>query len=488
MSKYKLLAKDTLIYGIGMVLQKIIGFLLLPLYTRALSPAEYGVLDTLSTMGFLITVLLSLGLDGATSRFFFIYDKEDERQQIFSTSFVLRSIFQLPIIIIACFLSPYISEILFDTKGYSWVIICSLLVIPCQTLNQLQNLIFRNYRKLWKFVLMTSVRAIIIPLFAVLFVVYYKWGVFGANLASLCSSVFMLILSYFLISRSYISYKKFNVLRAKEMLRFGFPLIFAGLISWVNAVSDRFFLLYYSDLKEIGLYSIANTFSQPILLINSMLQMSLIVLVFEFFSHEKDENKPETKKFQTNVWHFYLMISVPLAFVMSIFGIELIPFISTDEYLLSCLALPWLLLSHILVFSTDITGNGMTLKVQSKPYPIMLFVAAMVNVGLNFIFIPKWGFVGAAMTTVISNFVYFVFAYFWSQKVYYINRSFIKPVAYILFILALAILIPFLHVYEICIFPIWFRIIISFIVCAMPLFIKNNRDVLVMNINKIIHK
>ena len=89
MSLMKNLSKDTIIYGVGTVLQKIIGFVLLPFYTRALIPAEYGVLDTLATFTFFIATIFSLGLGGATSRYFFIAESEDEKKKLLYTSATL---------------------------------------------------------------------------------------------------------------------------------------------------------------------------------------------------------------------------------------------------------------------------------------------------------------------------------------------------------------------------------------------------------------
>ena len=95
------------------------------------------------------------------------------------------------------------------------------------------------------------------------------------------------------------------------------------------------------------------------------------------------------------------------------------------------------------MMSAQITGNGMTLKEQSKPYFWILLVAAATNFGLNFYFVPNFGFVGAAITTIISNIIYFLISYFWSQKVFYIKRSFIKPSVYFLIALSIAIFFPF---------------------------------------------
>lgn len=488
MSKIGLLAKDSAIYGVGMALQKVIGFILLPFYTRALSPAEYGVLDSVTTFSFFLTTILSLGIDGSTSRYFFLAETERAKKEVLSTSLWIRMVSYVPIISILLLFSQPISGLLFGTEEYSWVVCISLLIIPLQSFNSLQDIIYRYYRKLWKFVIMTSVRACVMPICGILFVVIVHWGVLGARLGTLLSTLSMLIFSYFFLTREILEKHTFVWELAKKMLKFGFPLIFAGLISWVNSVSDRFFLLHYSTLDEIGLYSIASSFSQPVQLLNTALAMGATVLMMSFFTAENDPDKPETKKFLTNTWHIYLLLSVPIALAISVFGYELIGWVTPPSYLPGILAVPFLLYSHIIVQSTDLTGNGMTLRVQSKPYPIMLSIAAFVNVGLNFYFIPRWGFVGAASTTIISNFVYFAIAYFWSQKVFYIKRSFIKPLLYVFSTFLFAVGVPFLELEcSIYISP-YFKLLLVILVTLLPLTVRKYRVLIGQEVTKLKNK
>ena len=93
--------------------------------------------------------------------------------------------------------------------------------------------------------------------------------------------------------------------------------------------------------------------------------------------------------------------------------------------------------------SSELSCKGMTLKEQSKPYVWIMLIAAGFNFGLNFYFIPNFGFVGAAITTIISNLIYFAISYYWSQRVFYIRRSIFRPMLYIFIGLSIAIFFPF---------------------------------------------
>ena len=303
-------------------------------------------------------------------------------------------------------------------------------------------MIFRFYREPLKYTYISISKSILYPFVGILFVVVLRWGVLGATLANLIPSVITLAIGYFyFVKKKYI--RQFSWHWAKKMLKFGFPLIFFSVLSWVNSVSDRFFLLYYQDLSQIGLYSIGNTFSQPIALINGALQMSVFVFIFSLYGEEKDNEKPKTKDFLTKIWYMYLAITVSSACLVSIFSYDLVFYITTPEYIGGILAIPFLLFSQILYMGTELTGNGMTLKEQSKPYVWIMLIAAVANIGLNFYFIPKFGYVGAAITTIISNLINFFISYFWSQRLFYIKRSLLKPSIYFLIVLSIAIFFPF---------------------------------------------
>jgi|WetSurMetagenome_2_1015567.scaffolds.fasta_scaffold00034_47 O-antigen/teichoic acid export membrane protein len=443
MSDLKTLGKDTIIYGFGQVLKKAIGLFLLPFYTRALNPADYGILDSLGTLTFFLAIIFGLGLDGATSRYFFVAQDEKSKSIVLSTSLIIRVISSTVPIIFLIPLSSGISGIMFKESDYGWVVALTLINIPVQNISNLQENIFRYYRAPWKYMVISILRALITPVCGILLVVTLKLGVFGATLSNLVSSLIILFTAFFFYTRRKFI-REFSWYWTKKLLKFGYPLIFTGILLWVNNVSDRFFLLHYSNLDQIGLYSIGNTFSQPILLINMALTMSFTVLAMSLFQEEKDDpDKPRTKAFFTRTWHLYLAFAGVCAVIISVFSYELVRYITTPEYISSILSIPFLLFSQILYQSTQLTGNGMTLMEKSKPYLWLMLIAAGTNFVLNFYFVPKFGFVGASITTIISNIVYFISAYFWSQKVFYIKRNLFKPIIFLIITFGISTFVPF---------------------------------------------
>jgi len=142
LSNKKEFGKDVLVYGLGNGIKKFIGLFLLPFYTRALTPADYGILDTLSTGIFLVTAFLNLGLDSAAGFYFFRTEDENEKGEILYTKFIIHLFSVIPIIAIIIF-AQHISNILFSNEKYTSLIIITALLIPVNLLLNEQSHIFR---------------------------------------------------------------------------------------------------------------------------------------------------------------------------------------------------------------------------------------------------------------------------------------------------------------------------------------------------------
>lgn len=445
MSIIKQFSKDSLIYGIGKGLKKFIGFLLLPVYTRALSPEEFGILDTLASGVFLMIVFFNFGLNSAVSFYYFKPEDEQERGSILYTVFILRLLVVIPSLILCLFAWP-LSRLLFGSEQYASAILLSFIQIPFSMLLSEQEMVFRLKRNAWGYNIATLLKSLINIGCGVLLVVQFKMGVNGAQLATLISTLAVVLFSYFsYTSKQY--FPKFNLSWAKEMFKFGFPLIWAGLAVWVYQLSDRFFLIHYKDLEEVGFYSIGSTFSQPIGLLNLAVQMSFGTLFYQMFNKEKIEHKPESKAFMRRVLYLYLSIVSLFIVAISMFSFEIVGFVTTKNYVPGIVAIPFLMVSLMFAQMVEVVPQGISISKKTWYYTWVTLAAASVNAGLNFLFIPWLGFLGAAITTLLSTMTYFTLADMLSRKFFDCEFSRIRLYSFVLITLAASATFPLLDVY-----------------------------------------
>jgi len=213
------------VYGIGKGLRKFIGLFLMPFYTRALTPSDYGILDTLTVSSYFIIAVFNLGLDSACGRYFFMAKTEEEKGKVLFTTLVFRIISTLPSFVLAIF-SQKISIVMFGTAEYTWVVFITCMTIPLQLLYAEQEHIFRYYKEPWQFNFVTITRMIVSIGLGISLVVIMKKGVWGAQLNMLISSLVFFLFSFLVYNRKRYTYQ-FSWYWAKKLLRYGFPLIFA---------------------------------------------------------------------------------------------------------------------------------------------------------------------------------------------------------------------------------------------------------------------
>lgn len=483
MNPLKEFSKDTLIYGLGSGLKKFIGLFLLPFYTRALVPSDYGILDTIGTVIYFLTAIFNMGLDSASGRYFYMAKTEREKGKVLFTVLVLRIITIIPAIILSLF-SQQISIFLFKSADYTWVIFISCMLLPLNLLISEQNHIYRYFREPWKFNIITILKMFSGMAFGITLVVVLKKGVLGAQIASFSSSLILFIFSFLLFTRKKYTYK-FSWYWAKRMLKFGFPLIWAGIAAWVYTSSDRFFLLHYKGTADIGLYSIGSILSQPIMLLNMAVQMSVGPLFMLWYESERAPAKPKTKKSFTRIWYLYLTTAITISMLISIFSKDIVLLITTPAYVMGTLVIPFLLFSQILAQSLQLTAVGMSLKEKTGHFAWLITVTAFINAGLNFYFVPRYSYVGAAFTTLVANFAYFLMAYFVSQKLFYIKRKLMNVMMYFAIAFLLAAFFPFSQLKFNIDIPILYKILAFLFSLTLPFIfgmfrIKMVKSILVM--------
>lgn len=413
-----------------------------------------------------MSTLFNLGLDQGCGRYFFMAKTLEEKGQILYNLLVFRLIFIFPSVVLMLF-SKQISVALFQSDKYSGVVLLSCFLFPLTVLNTDQDNIFRYYREPWKFNFMTIIRILLGISLGISLVVIMKKGVFGAQLASVIGSFLIFVISYVLFIRKRYTYH-FSVYWAKKMLKYSLPLVWAGLASWVFYSSDRFFILHYKNTTEVGLYSIGNMLSQPLWLLNTALKSSYGPFILGLYEEEDSPEKPKTKSSSTSIWHMYLLIGASMGAFLSIFSVDLLKIISTPAYLLGALAMPFLIFTSIAGASVELVSIGMGFKEKSGYFPVLLSIAALISISLNFVLVPRYGFVGAAITTFISTLSYFLLSYMISQKLFYVRRNELNIVLYMLPLLGLSIFFPFAQLIYHVNLSLGVKIAAFLIACSFP--------------------
>jgi O-antigen/teichoic acid export membrane protein len=185
-------------------------------------------------------------------------------------------------------------------------------------------------------------------------------------------------------------------------------------------------------------------------------------LFFDFYYKEEDPEKPESKEIAITGFRHYFASSLLLSLLLSVFGKILVPWITTPEYIAGALAIPFLTFSHIAAQSYQTMSPGIILTGKTWHFTWITAVSAVVNITLNFVFVPLWGFTGAAFATFISFFVYWVIKIIVAHSHFPVPYPFIKIFSTYFILFALALIIPLMQ--------IWYGYEVSWLGYALVIF------------------
>lgn len=427
-----------LVFGVSGIINRALGFFLIPVYTRFIRPRDYGVLAILMIILAGIPLILRMGLSNALLRSWYDYE-EDERPKLATTVFIFLVLTSTPILLVLSYFSVPTSQYLFETPMYSEHLQIIYLLSFLEIFNVVPDTLLRLRNASLQYSVCQTTGFLFQLVTNIALVVYFDYGIKGILLGNLIGAVVENGMS-FVLSLRYLKWG-FNFDELKKMLAFGTPLIFGRLSAICFQWIDRFFLKHYADLRQVGLYTLGNQLTTPISLLVStpfsMIWPNMQVSVM------KDE---DAKEYYARMLTYVVYASTLLALPLSILVEDVLRIFATAKYWDTAKVVPWLALAAVLDIANPTLGVGIGLKRKSFISPILMTISAGVNVILNFILIPSMGMLGAAIATLFSYIVICGLRYYVSDKLMHIDYEWnrilkILGVATILFLLSQIIII-----------------------------------------------
>lgn len=417
--KYSLILKNSLFYTLASVLQGMISFLLLPLYTRYLTPTDYAMLALVNSFIGIVAVVITLQIQTGIPRFVIKFLKDQDRaKKYFSSIFILLSI----IVIFGCLAINLFGEIIikvaFSDKNnitYSplfkiatWTLLFNLLVSSGMLL--LQALEFGD-----KFLLVTIAQVMANLIFGLFFVVLLKIGIIGVLWAQFISAIFGLVVIVWFL-RDWFKWViiKFPINDIKDSLRYSMPIMPHILGIYVYMYSDRLILQRYVPLADIGIYSIADTFASLLLIVVNSTTGAYTPRFFKLAEEGKTIVQSETKKVIGAWWIGIIVIFMGYLILPN----YIVKLMTRPSFYPAIPVIPILASAYVFRGLYCFATNGLFFINKTQFIPVITISAAVLNIILNLTFIPKFGIYAAAWTTVISYFLTFILSYYFSQKFY----------------------------------------------------------------------
>ncbi len=407
----KRLSKDTLIYGIGGVLQKFIGFFLFPIYTRLLTVEEFGTQDLIFTSIGLIGILFALGAGSGALRYYYEIEDIKEREKIISTwlwSALLISATGSCVFII--FARPFCIVALNDESLTPYFIIV-MATLPMNFFSFIAVMVLRLTFQAKVVALLSLVGLCLNTVLSIYLVVCLHMGVWGIFLTGLIGSAIILCLQL-RFTYKYFSLT-FSIKWFRKILHFGIPQVPGHVASWAINYSNRFFLMQMSTLSAIGVYSVGFRISNLMMFFISAFQTAWDPFAFSLM---KDDWL--ARKTYASVLTYFLLITCVAAVGLSVFAREAIIILATSRYEEAASLVPWLCFGAIAGGCTYIVAIAYGIAEKSYHFSCAVILGGVVTIVSNMILIPLLGILGAAIAAFMGNAAGLVYTYYAGQVCY----------------------------------------------------------------------
>ncbi len=413
------LGKHGAIYGLSSIVNGLTAFLLIPLYTTVLPSADYGTLGLIVLTGQIGGLLFGLSLTSSLSRSFYDYSTFKEQQTVVSTAIGVILVSGSLMLVLSTLFAGDLSNWLFSHRSFAPYFIVVAVYTLLTLLNETAFVIFRLQKRSTLFAIMRFVSFLVEISVIIYLVAFREMGIWGVLIGRLAASLGILLPLAWLL-RKFISVR-LSAVEARKMIRYGFPLTLAGVSGFVFIYIDRYFLNYYINLGEVGVYTLANQFG----IVMNILLIAPIKMVWGpmFLSIKENDN---FTLFCARALTYIVLLGGVLFLSLSLLAREAIRLMSTPEYWSAYSVVPIIALTYWIWSTRSVIEVGVAIKRQTLFVAANSFMGATINVLLNIVLVPSFGMTGAAYATLITYMAMIGVDYVYNQRLLPIGYEWVR--------------------------------------------------------------
>ncbi len=426
--------KGSAIYSIGNMSLKLMGLILLPLFVQKLSLSEYGILGILEVTVQILISTFGLGIWYAFERWYWDKDYLNKQKSMYFTILAFSFIIALFLFFSVSGTSIPLSELLFDNSSYSYVLVLMSVIAGLELMAQSPAMLLRLKTKSLVFTLSFTLKLIITLAFTLYFLIVKGKKIDGIYEAQLIGEIFYFLILMLSCIKD-IQFKfEFRIL--KDMVVYRLPLVFSSVFIVMLSFTDRYALKFLSNLSDVGVYSLGYKLANTIkVILISSVWFAVRPMIYKMM------DKPENKRFYSKIMTYFTFGVIIFVLGLSIYGKEIIYlFAGKPEYRLAYKIVPVISFAILFGMLKDVAFIGLDITRKTKIMASLIIIIAILNLGLNILFIPYFKSVGAAMATLISQIIFFLLVLKYSQNIYYIPYELKKVGTMILLGLVLVII------------------------------------------------
>ena len=415
--KFKISLNQILIYSIGNVATKLTGFVLFPIYASNFHITEYRSLILLEPVWQLLTALLAISLPTALLRWLPMKKSNEEQKSLVYT--VLVSL--LAILILFNLIAFPVNQILANNNLYfspdfKKYMDLTFPLVSFDILNLLILSLLRFYERPWLYISLNLTKLSVNIILNVYLITFKGMGIEAVIISQLVASILLNFLSLGFLIRNLVP--KFNLSALKEMVAFGFPLIFTTISAILLSFSDRYIIDHFFTKVETGVYGVGYKFGSLLnMFVIQSFQLGFLPLAFKMLED------PDAKRFFSRILTYFMLILVFIGMALSIFAKEILTIFSSGQadYKSAYVVVPLITLGFIIKGLQYYLSLGLFYVKKTGYNAWIVMGCAITSIFMNLILVPKFGIYGAAVTLLIITSIMALLYYYYAQKHYPIS-------------------------------------------------------------------
>ena len=369
--------------------------LLLPFFTRVLSTQEYGVLALLGVLSIALSGLFNLGTGNSVGILYYLEEDRLKRPTIIWSNALLLLCNSLLWIAVLFLLADWISELVFESREYTDLLRLSLVGLALTTVADPFLAYLRMEERARHYVSLTLLGAVLTAAMSAWLVLGLGLGAWGMILSAVLTQALMLLLALWVIAR-HLPFRIDSKL-LKPLLRIGFPSIFGLFAFLLIDYADRQMLQRMAGLAQLGVYSVGYSCGMVMLFFVGAFSTAWPPFFMSFVNRREDARLLFGKVLKYYVLGFGVLLMLFFAMAKPITETLLGPAFQNAHVVIGMVAAAYMLKGCYLIFLP-----GLYFEQKTYVQAGIEWVAAVLNIGLNFLWIPVFGISGAAAATLAS--------------------------------------------------------------------------------------
>ena len=414
----QILGRQSLLYGIGHIITRSIGFLLLPLYTNYFSLEQYGIIALVYTFLGFMNIILHYGLDASLLKHYVASNVHNQKTVLTNvyTSLFITTCLTASILLL---FKNNIGYLLFGLKD-SQIVLFVVGILFFDTLLSIHTLIIRAEQKPKLYICISLINVLSNLLLNIYFIVYLQLKINGVLIGNLISSfTIFLLTSPIIINRFSIS--RLSFIKWKQLMMFGYPLLFSGIFSMILELSDRYIIRLLIGVEGVGVYNAGYKIGMIMMIIVSGFNMAWQPYFLNKKINERKYIADTSIVLLTLICSFWLFILLwgETILTFQVFGFS----IYGENYWDSINIVPYVALAYIFHACYLIQIPGFYLLEKTQYIAWIRCCGALVNIVLNFLFISIYGIIGAAVSTCLSYLIMAIMVFLLNKRHFPIQYS-----------------------------------------------------------------